>query len=239
MRKTPIYWFLGFLFFVTCGVIAYVSTTTPDAHWMVVAAGMQGLATIGLVWVTTQYAGLVEKQAVASEKAAEATRDSSQAAQRAAEAAERSTEIQAREERRIQFRLTRQIKRASRELKFAEGSWAYDVDERLDELREDIGTDPPLPFDKEMMDSLAEAATRVGDDDLAEAALEAVSHGEDVNSMVKKYALYVDAGGELDAPEFVDSEEVEDDIRDSLSMIGSPFGTVEQTAEEILENHFG
>lgn len=38
---------------------------------MVVAAGMQDLATAGLVWVTTQYAGLVEKQAVASEEAAE------------------------------------------------------------------------------------------------------------------------------------------------------------------------
>lgn len=240
MRKTPIYWFLGLLFLLALGVIGYVLITTPEGHWMVVAAGMQGLATIGLVWVTTQYAGLVEKQAVASEEAAEATRDSSQAAQRAAEAAEHRTEIQAREEQRIQFRLTRQIKRASGELRLAETSWAFNIDERLGELRDSIGTDPPLPYDREMMDSVAEAATRVADDDLAEAALEAVSHGEEVNSLVKRYALHVDAEGESDTPEFFDDpEEMEVEIRDSFSNFGGPFGTVEDSAEGILDNYFG
>lgn len=239
MKKTPIYFFLGLLVLLTLGVIGYVLTTTPEGHWMVVAAGMQGLATIGLVWVTTQYAGLVEKQAHASEEAAEATRDSSQAAQRAAEAAEHRTEIQVREEQRVQFRLTRQIKRASEQLKLAEWTWAYNADERIAQLRESVGTDPPLPYDQEIMDSLAEAAMRVANDELAETALEAVSHGEEVNYLVSRYALYVGADDDPAPPDFFDEpEEREAEIRDSLSLFAGPFQTVEDSAEEILENYF-
>lgn len=59
---------------------------------MVVAAGMQGLATIGLVWVTTEYSGLVEEQAEASEKAAKATSDSADASEKGARAAFQSAE---------------------------------------------------------------------------------------------------------------------------------------------------
>lgn len=67
MRKRPIYLFLGLLFLLTLGVIGYVLIATPEGHWTVVTAGIQGLATIGLVWVTVQYADQAKRSAEASE----------------------------------------------------------------------------------------------------------------------------------------------------------------------------
>lgn len=64
---------------------------TP-AEWTVAAAGLQALATVGLLAVTFRYARTVDKQARAARKSADASR-------RSAEATERMAKLQAREAR--------------------------------------------------------------------------------------------------------------------------------------------
>lgn len=79
MNESPLKWTLGLLAFGAVSLVGYMVITKPDGSWSVVAASIQGLATIALVWVTTRYAGMVEDQAKSAQESAEATRRSAEA----------------------------------------------------------------------------------------------------------------------------------------------------------------
>lgn len=84
-RRQYLYELLGLLAAADLALLGYLVVAQPEGYWTAVAAGIQGLATIALVWVTTRYAGLVEEQAEAAQDSAEAAADSAEATRRLAE----------------------------------------------------------------------------------------------------------------------------------------------------------
>lgn len=89
MSNRVVWTLLGLLSVAVLGLLLYMLVDQPQGHWMVVAAGLQALATIALVWVTTHYAGMVKQQADAAE-------DSAYAAAQSAEATRKLAELEAR-----------------------------------------------------------------------------------------------------------------------------------------------
>lgn len=85
MNERLVWTILGLLSVAVLGLLLYMLVDQPQGHWTVVAAALQGLATIALVGVTVSYAGMVEEQANAAQDSAEAAADSAEATRRLAE----------------------------------------------------------------------------------------------------------------------------------------------------------
>lgn len=102
----------------TLALIVYVFKAQPEGYWTVAAAGIQALATVGLVWVTVQYAGLVEDQA-------RAARDSAEAAQQSAEATQLLARLQTREARQKTVTLLEELKSKLEYLKSCLEDWKH------------------------------------------------------------------------------------------------------------------